>query len=174
MVPLHSKSLLVYYVEMFEKAPTAAEQAAPKTHELRVAVFDLSQKALASANFAAPSLISDFQTLNDNGLPGISSEARAIRIGARNHLGLPPVDVIGRIHPGDTDVTAYAVATRAPINFRHFTVRRFELQEAIELAHEEVNLGRETSMDHIDAKLLLAAVSMREIRGLIPARFHEK
>lgn len=134
-------------------------------------MFDLSQMALASASFTRPSLIIDRQPLGDNGTPGISSESRAIQVGARNLLDIPPVDIIGRIHPGDEDVSAYAVAVRKPVDFHNSTVQLFELDQAIDMAHREVNLGHETGMDTIDAKLILSSLAIKAIRNNVPRKY---
>ncbi len=141
-------------------------QSSIETHKLRVAVFDLSQRALAGY-FNEPSLIEDYQPLNENGLPGITHETRAINLGVRQNLALPPMKVLGRLKHPTMNLDAYAVAASQPIEFRKFTLKRYDLDDVHEIVQETIAHLDRPRMDRINAHLLRSAFSIPEVRRVL-------
>lgn len=131
-----------------------------ETHELRVAIFDLSSKALAGYD-GQISLVQDMQPLNEDGLPGISHEARALRIGLRKNLVLPPLKVLGRLTARDQHPDAYAVSTTGPIDYdRVAKLQSFNLTHVEALVQETIKNPENPQMDPITAYLLESAFTL--------------
>lgn len=156
---------------MFEKADPAPEQVPPKVHEQRIILFDFHQGVLASQSFTSPSLIIDRQPLDERGMPGITTEARANRVDSRHHLGIPHFENISKVYDEISSMSGYVLSVVSPINFRNFTLKRFDLNEVAHMAVAEAHLGHETPMDIVDAKLILASFALDKVRSQIPARY---
>lgn len=138
---------------MSEYMPSVETPIPQEFHELRVAVFDLSRRALAGT-IHVPGLLLDRQPLNANGMPGIPHEVRARTVGTRLNLGLPAMDTLGILSDHDSGTIGYAVASREPINFRHFTVAPYDIDQLNEITIKEVESPGTTKVNNTDAKLL--------------------
>lgn len=127
-----------------------------ETHELHVAIFDLSSRALAGyANQL--SLITDVQPLNKRGLPGITHEKRAVNVGLRQHLELPWMHVLGRLSAPDTHFAAYAVNAAHPIDFDHVELECYDLGRVHDIVEATVKHPEHPQMDLTTAHLLHSA-----------------
>ena len=159
---------------MFESSTGAEQTISRGPHELRVAVFDLSKRALVSPSYTQPALFQDFEPYNDNGLIGISHETRAVNLGSRlqNRNGLPirllpPMDALGSLTTETPlSLSGYAVTSRQPIDFRNFSAgfKYYDIEEVYKVTQKELEQPDSTSIDTIDAELLYSG--FKHIRAL--------
>jgi hypothetical protein len=148
---------------MFKGERQVEQDSSVKTHELSVVVLDLSQRALVGA-FDGSFLFKDFQELDDNGFPGISHEFRAIHLGARQNLGIHPMKVLARLSHPTKSMDAYAVEVTHAVNYRDFTVRRFEIDEVEEIIGKAIANPETASMNVDDAHVVQSALDIPKVR----------
>jgi len=164
---------------MSEQYFSSDEIASQEKHELRIAVFSLSKRAL-DGSFTLPQLLSSdsspalFQhvkPLNEAGFVGIAHEDRAIRLfrGSRFvHAGIPAlkmVGLLGSVLVTDTDATSHtvtgvAVQTAEPYDFRNFAFRPYDPLELEAHAAAEVANPGSTTLDTIDAQFIGEAIRL--------------
>lgn len=132
-----------------EMQPQATET--PKTHTLRVAIFDFYNQELVSRYGSSP-LIHDVQEISDNGLLGISHERRATLVTGRQHFGHLALKLIGkRFSVEDYEGTthdAYAMQTLGPVPFTFYRkamymgigARRRSIDEVYEQVNESIGI----------------------------------
>lgn len=95
----------------------------PRTHTLRVAVFDFYNDALIT-RYGDSYLFQDVQEIKDNGLIGISHEHRATLVTNRQSMGRLGLTALGRKlcvqdYEGNSH-EAFATMTDGPASYRFF------------------------------------------------------
>lgn len=160
--------------------PNVEQQATPNVHELRVAVFDLSKDSLVSPDPTKPALFRNYRPLRDDGTHGTPLEQRAVTIDHQVVAGnevfsqklLPRTKTLGRLASNLSEVSGYAVATSASVDFRNFSafLWRFDIDDVhdyIESVLDGAPNTREMDMD--DARLLMSGFSkIRELQRYVP------
>ncbi len=159
---------------MSESIQGIEAQASPQKHVLRVAVFDLSRRALVGPRLEGPSLFIDEQPMNPLGLPGMPDEKRAVTLGQRVQLGLatpncelPAMNALGRLAGATASEHGFAVAVRQPINYDSpaTAVRPYDIDELFSFIQSEVTSQDSTRIDPVDARLLMNGIlRIRELR----------
>lgn len=161
---------------MSEQFPSSNEVPRPTNHELRVAVFSLSQRALAGSFHlpllvgpaTSPGLFKDIHPLNKAGLTGVSHEDRATSLFRAKYCPseMPYLKIIaplGSVLVTEEDgithtVNGIAVQTATPYDFKHDDFRAYDMRELESQAHTEVTHPGSTPLDTIDAQFISEAV----------------
>lgn len=156
---------------MFRETEGISINGEPKIHELRVAVFSLSQRALIGS-FSSPSLFVDVHPIN-NGLIGISHEDRARTYFNRQPevVAMPALKMLGRLgtvllteEDGQShEVSGVAVATEKNYNFRLFRLKRYDIDAVTAEAERELCQPGSTTLDTIDAHFLTEALTSEKL-----------
>lgn len=158
---------------MYETLQREEADVKPKIHELRVAVFSLSQRALIGS-FSSPELFKNIHQVSPNGLIGVTHEQRATTLfnNEFRKFEVPTLKMLGRLgtmlvteEDGTShEVGGVAVATSAPYDFRRFHFRRYDLEDIEEKAIQEVDTPGSTIIDTIDAQFLTEALPLTRPR----------
>lgn len=163
---LQKSYCLLKYKVMFEGEKQIERTSPLKTHELRVAVFDLSQRALIGYADGL-SLIRDEQPLNEQGFPGIAAEKRATNIGTRQALQLPPMRVLGRLSGAEKGIDAYAVSTYRKIELIDSSLEQYDIKTVRELVEDALENPENSPIDQSDARILASSFRLPEVHHLL-------
>ena len=134
---------------MSDHLPSA--ESTPPTRELRIALVDPVNRVIASQDFASLALIQDIAQEGEI----TSHEYRATHIGQRlPNLGAPALSAMR--HLGAIDgIPGYMVrpVTGAHINFRHFSLKKYEFDEVLDAIENNSLLTNPTDLEFITRAL---------------------
>lgn len=128
------------------------EPSAERRHRpvLRLAVFDLANRAFVSTRFDTPTLFRDHETPVTDTMPYL----RYVETYHRRHriYDLPALKVMGRVSSPDEEVVSFAVKPvhEGQIKFRQFALKRYDLEDF----HAYVKKENENGNGSLDMQLI--------------------